>query len=355
MRRLALLPALAFGACAAASPERLPTPRPRQFVARPRIEVATIAPETSRRRLWPLTELPSLQPHHDFAMAPDLCTAEWAARHMQRAELVAYGAAWCRIRSGQNGVPALAKLAKGPVDDVQRAARLDVVNLLAGDDASLALLSLQRLGLETAENLDLLAATYDALDMREEALRIAERVWHVDTDVSAVEYCERVLGWFELDEKPLRIFDYRSASNAPCGKRAEAVMCAVEVASRHRDTSALAAARECYNEFPDDENAERRVWLLVAFFDWPAQRTRFGWLALSREAEHAIGLEGAEDLAIAALENAIRASSCEPALLREVAKASDRIASLDQHHAQYQARLDALRTMTDKRCVELHE
>jgi hypothetical protein len=79
------------------------------------------------------------------------------------------------------------------------------------------------------------------------------------------------------------------------------------------------------------------------------------WLALSRDAEKAIGVPGAEDLAITALENAVRESACEPEQLHDIAAAAYRIANLPLHRAHYEARLDELRSMSEKRCSELHE
>jgi hypothetical protein len=327
-----------------------------QLVARPSIDVSTVTPDTDRGRPWPLTELPSLQPHHDFAMARDLCTGEWAERNKQHAELLAYGAAWCRIQTGDNdGIAALARLAETARGDIKRAARLDVINLVARRDAATALSQLRDLRLDAPADLDLLAATYGALQLREDAAIVVDRCWRVDRKLEPVARCERTLAWAALDDNTALQLEYAANGGRTCSKRVAAVACAVEAAHNPLARLPLAAVRECFNEFPDDADTDRRAWLLVAYFRWKHVRKPADWLALSRDAENALGLDGAEDLAIAALDNAVLASSCEPGLLRDVAAAAYRIANRDQHASQYEARLDALRAITEKRCTELHE
>lgn len=325
-----------------------------RFHPAPAIDLATVTPDTDRSRPWPLTELPSLQPHHDFAMARDLCTGEWAARNQQHADLVAYGAAWCRIQAGDHeALAVLAGLARKSRSDIERAARLDLINLVARRDAATAVGQLTRLRMGTAADLDLLAATYGALDMRAEAVVVADRARRIDREPTYVARCERTLAWAVLDDdtRKTRLEDLAGGPGS-CGKRAAAVTCAIDAAQN--PVGQLAGARECFNEFPNDADAERRAWLLTAYFRWPVHATA-DWLALSRDAENALGLDGAEELAVTALDNAVLASSCEAELLREVAAAAYRIANHDQHVGKLEPRLDALRAMTEKRCIALHE
>ncbi|HEX5058610.1 MAG TPA: hypothetical protein VFV99_04580 [Kofleriaceae bacterium] len=321
---------------------------------RPSIGLAAIAPAADRNVPWPLVELPSLQPHHDYAMARDLCTGAWAQRNKANADLVAYGAAWCRIRAGdRDGVVPLAQLARLAPSDIQRAARQDVINLVAGTDALGAFLRLRELKLDTVENLDTLAATYTALDMPEEAEVVVERVARLAKTATPQERCERLLAWSTLDDSTLaRLRELPDDLTGLCAKRAAATACAIDAAAQLLPN--LAVVRECYNEFPEDADAERRAWLLLAWVQWPVHTMPF-WMALSRDAEKAIGVAGAEDLAVTALENAVRESACEPAELYDIAGAAYRIANLPLHRAHYESRLDELRSMTEKRCSELHE
>src|SRR6188768_3587215 len=92
--RRGCLAVLVVAACSSSSPKRVAEPQhmPRvplrpgylPFVdeapmrPRPSIGLAAIAPATDRPAPWPLSELPSLQPHHDYAMTRDLCTGAWA-------------------------------------------------------------------------------------------------------------------------------------------------------------------------------------------------------------------------------------------------------------------------------------
>ncbi len=368
--RAAVVIALVLVACSTAPKRSAPTSSPRvplrpayiPFVdtplqmPRPAIAVATVTPETNLRRPWPLTELPSLQPHHDFAMARDLCSGEWAQRNKLHTDLVAYGAAWCQIRARDDrGLAALATLARSSSDDVKRAARLDVVNLVAGTDPDRAMARLRAFELDAPEELDLLAAIYGALDMREQALAVAVRASREDAHRAPLEHCERTLAWSRLDDLTDDLSLVAERSSGPCAKRAAAVWCAIEAARTSPGSARLPAVRECYNEFPDDADADRRAWLVVAFFQWSSSQVPAEWLALSRQAENALGLAGAEDLAVTALERAVRVSACEAEVLRGVAAAAFRVANHDRHEAAYEKRLDALRSMTDKRCMEWHE
>ncbi|HEY5923872.1 MAG TPA: hypothetical protein VIV11_19470 [Kofleriaceae bacterium] len=325
------------------------------LIPKPKLAIATVAPTSGRSRPWPLSELPSLQPHHDFAMARDLCSGKWAERNRFNVDMVAYGGAWCQLQAGDDrALISLAALARTAQDDIAKAARLDVLNMAARDDAMRALERLRALKLDAPADLDVLAATYLALDLHKDAHVVIEQLWRLAPDASPLERCERVLAFGTLDADTQRLAELGDVAG-PCAKRAAAVECALTAGTGGPGTTRLAVVRECFNEFPNDPDAERRVWLLTAYMRWRLVRSTGDWLVLAREAEHAMGLAGAEEIAVTALENAVRASSCEEQQLRDVAAAAYRIANHNAHIGQLEARLDALRAMNLKRCSELHE
>lgn len=159
MRALALV-ALA-AATASAAPE---TPKPI-------VDLAAVAPPSDTGRPWPLSELPSLQPHLDLAMARDACSDAAKQRHAADKEVLAYLAAWCKIRAGhREAVDELAPLSRSARKELARAALLDVVDLIADHEGARgALAHLLRLRLSRADVLDTLAATYRALGDRDDA------------------------------------------------------------------------------------------------------------------------------------------------------------------------------------------
>jgi len=359
--RVALVAMMCACAAAPAKKRRSPAPVPigrrplpaRVIVQRPELELVSVAPATDPHRPWPLSELPSLQPHLDAAMARDRCTDAWAARRTNAPELVAYGKAWCRIEAGDRGaVDELAKLAMRKLGDVSRAARLDVINLVTvGLDAAGAMRRLEHLGLDAPADFDLLAATFDALGMRDDARAVASRVMDADAHPTTRERCERVLAWGAVEEAVSLVAD-----TDPCGRRAAAARCALARASDPTRTDIggqLLAVRECYNEFPDD-HAEERAWLLVTYFRW-ANAPMDTWITRARDACKAFGVYGAEELALAALDRAVVASDCDPMDLMLIAAAANRIAASEHHRPEHDAHVTTLRTMTAERCAAMHE
>jgi len=318
------------------------------LVAAPRIDLASLLP--IRVPPWPLAEPPSLQPHLDVAMAHDACSDAFAKRHEQESLLRAYVAAWCRLRGGDRGqLDELARLASSTTA-IGRAARLDVINWLADYEGSVAAIQfLDRFALGEPMDLDTLAATYLALGDHDEAFAVGTRVLNGDPIATPVRWCERLLAWTNLDTPQLatQLADITDDAGA-CVKRAHATSCALQAAGRtDRSVGArLIAMRECYLALPDDPDREARLAVMVVHAGWVAMASAT-WLDLAREAETAIGVTGAEELAIAALENVYK-TSCERDVLDAVRDAAARIAAHEHHSPSFDTRLAALRA--DKPC-----
>lgn len=324
----------------------------------PALAVATIAPGAAGDKPWPLTELPSTQPHLDVAMARDACTAGLA--RPQHADVHAYLAAWCRLRGGDpQAVAALAPLAVSARADVMRAARLDVIDLIANaNEPRIAIARLAEYGLATPENEQILAATYVALKAPASAGVVADALVSIDPKPSPRLACERLLAWGVIDAglaPRLAALDERSGDDR-CAPRALALQCALGAAMTHRrgDLGArLVAMRECFRALPDDPDRDAKLELILVHARWPA-RDGASWLELERHAEVALGLPGGEALAVAALDNALLDSDCEPDTLDGVHAAVQRIAALPAHALAFDAQLTQLAQVTAPTCIALH-
>ncbi len=328
-----------------APPRHLPAAH---LAPEPGLLAAEVAPTAPGARPWPLTELPSTQPHLDAAMARDACTTTRAVHPDVRA----YLDAWCG-RDVDARIAALAPLARSARADVMRAARLDVIDLTAnGRDAVHALARLDELELATADNLDLLAATYVGLLEPVEAVAVAAALGTRDPKPSPRRACERMLAWEPIDA----VLANDIEQDDDCGRRASAVACALRAAGKHRGADAasrLVAMRECFVELPDDPDRDRKLELILVHARWgPHLAER--WLDLSRHAEIAIGLPQGEAHAVTALSNALLASECEISLVDEVRDAASRIAARPGRDPALDAELAVLAKMTTTECVVLH-
>lgn len=151
--------------------------------------------------------------------------------------------------------------------------------------------------------------------------------------------CEHALSWLTLDEVGLLgLRAFASADGSSCAKRAAVAACAVErAATRSEIGSRLIAIRECYVEFPDDQ-VDARAWLVLLHTRWDGSIDTSTWLRYAHYADAAMALEGGEDHAVAALENAARVGPGDP----RIAPAAARIAASPHHDPLFTARLVAL-------------
>lgn len=279
-------------------------------------------------------------------MAADLCSGAWAKRNATQRDLVAYGEAWCRIRARDEaaGVDSLGQLARSKLtrEDIRRASRLDAINLVASAmTADAAVDRLRIVGLAAPGDLDLLAATYGALGLRREVTTVLETIAAEQDEwkVTREQRCERLLAWEQLTQESSELLDLVANGDDRCSRRARATACAL---AEGRDS--LLAIRECFNELPATADLERRAWLIVAAKRWD----RAQWLEVARDARNALPLDGAEELAVSALEAARRDASMGPAArgprvppdaLRAEAQA---LLDHDQHAPRFDVRLRAL-------------
>src|SRR5205823_2084532 len=143
---------------------------------------------------------------------------------------------------------------------------------------------------------------YVALGNHDEAYAVGTQAMNDDPDPPPVAGCERLLAWSTLGTPELVVrLEAVPADAGACAKPAHAAGCAIAAAHREGDFGArLIAMRECFRELPDDPDREARLAILVVYQGWGEHPPNV-WVAYAREAEIALGLRGAEELAIAAL------------------------------------------------------
>jgi len=313
-------------------PDWKPSPiRPADLAPPPRVPLSSLAPETDRRRPWPLDAVPRREPHLDVA---------WSKQRATLADVVAYEVAWDRIAAGDvELIEALARLARtSALPEVATAARHDVIALVADREstATAAAARLAKVGLDTPRDLDRLAATFGAHGHDAIALELGVRATHADpTDVMGV--CERTLSWRVLPIGPTSL-EFDSALH--CSRRAAAARCAIERANKPTDAglgSRLIAVRECYVEFPDAE-VDARAWLAILYYLWNGSVEIEDWLGIARAAEATLSLDGGEAVAVTALENAELTSPADP----RIAPIATLLAQSRHHDPAFTARLVAL-------------
>jgi hypothetical protein len=335
---------LALAACAsAAKPANVapPVSRPAPVAvrhepwSRPPLALAAVLP--ARDPAWPLTELPSLQPHLDLMMAHDACSGALAARHAGDAELLAYVSAWCRVRAGdRSAVDDLGRLARDARRDLARAARLDFVNLVADDEpARDALHHLGAIGLDSPELYDLLAGTYVALDQPADAAIAAARVPRTS--------CERVLAWSMLDAPGL---DHAVArfglGTDDCAARARFAACML------RDAGNEALIARCTPPDEGDPQLADKVAVWHAYGVWGGDAGQM--ISIAHQLAQHLVVAGAEQLAVAALDDAVRASSCEPAIASVIAGAARELRDAEHYSGRYDAQVAAMAALTPEQC-----
>jgi hypothetical protein len=304
------------------------------IAARPSVELAVILPLVSHKALpWPLTEPPSLQPHWAPARADNACEL-----HANDHDAVAYVGAWCRIRTSDRGaIVELGKLANSARFELARAARLDIVNLVAdSSDAKDAMSTLHALSLDDTAALDLLAATYVALGSREQADIVEHEVVHGERPVASSIACERLKAFGRLDDADLvqRLSPF-SADRGECGVIARAVRCATDRGGCQRVVG--------------DAPIPDTILALRMYFDW---RNDYGaFEQIGRFRSHSIGLAWFDEVAVTALENAMTLSNCNPDSLATLRTAARRIAEDPTHDRSVDDRLDAVGSRTRRACL----
>lgn len=330
----------------------------------------TLAAGTDVQPSWPLTRAPSLEPH--FAITKtfehaasdswrELCRARNPARgwNSKTAEILDYLMAWCESNAvAERLLPLVTARAPG----LAAAVRSDVVDLVAFKlPAREAMQWLAAHHLPIPESYDALAATYDATDRDADALAVLDTLRGFTARPSIqCRRMQRELALRPNDEVARRLEDLAATSHDPiCGEIVTSRTCRrLRISPRYLQPICGAAALE--RTIAGEAKlcaryvlADPRVLKLGSLFDrWPTQNSSACvWQTLAQTAQPLFDLDGAEALAVTALENSALDSTCDARTIDSVVRLANAAKRSHDHRAAFDARVDALRAMTEPTCL----
>lgn len=320
---------------------------------------------TAPGRRWPLPRAPSLEPHHAIVRAfhgaidpwTTLCHARKRVRTTtSTTEVLDYLAAWCKlgVRDVDAGLRGLASVAAGST--VGRAARLDIIDALSDrDDAITALHWLRDHKLDSTEMLEYLAATYTELDRVDDARRVNELIVDRDPDAPAAVQCRRLRREMRTaevaDRLPLRgrIDRLARTGEGICVQLTAQLDCPLLETTAPADPEAAAA--RCNAALISSSIAPETIQLAAAWKGWPTGRATFDmWWSIAWQANRTRPHAGADTLTVAALENALFESGCDPMLLGNIRLLAIAIRSTTDHPLALDPALDRLADVGATEC-----
>ena len=328
-----------------------PDAEPMASAQRPAIELTQLIPDSTERGRWPLgmATHPVLEPHFDVGealAAPGVGWLELCGRGIQRRHLsgnqdpVEYLRAWCSALShdAPDAIARLASLRSTVVRGIRAALWLDIANILADNgDARAATKLIDRNHLEhEVELLDIVAATYVEVGKRDDATELGQLA--TEADHSGVTDCDRLARQIVIADRVKQeqlLADLRRSRFVPCAPIEHELRCWLYA-------STLPA--QCEEYFADRKLDAHYGDVLWAFQQWPESNTGtwFLWWRIGVSASRAIGIAGAEDLALTALDASLRASGCDTQHLIEVRKVLDTLRKEPARDPHLDARIDVM-------------
>lgn len=374
VRALSLAPLVVLAACGApprptpppsADPavEALPGHRPghrashdsAELVTVPRPEIPALAPvlaiappDPSDHVRWPLTanRHPALEP--SYAIAPvfadpgvswvDLCRLGAQNRRTSGAltDQTEYLKAWCDVsrREITSAVTRLGALAHSPVLGLPTAVRLDIANILVdAGDASEAQRVLAAARVADLAVLDLLAASYIEVGKIRDGAQLNELALGSYDFRRPADQCERITRRVLLlseTERALEFPDFTPyLGNHSCMVLANEVRCWAK-----RDCAGYLAAQGIPLPMAN---------VASLYFTWPASPERSEtWLQLADLAYMRLGTPGADTLATAAWEGALRSANCDRKVVAAIRGLASHVLLDASHDTSLDPRLEII-------------
>ena len=331
----------------------------------------------AKDRRWPLTRAYAIEPHFDLGYRRRInWTAFCNSRPRISTELDHYFATWCRIRALDDVEAAVRGLAKLLAEErstemaklarqvnshmLARAVREDIATLLADrEDGSSALRWLQRQKIESIEMLDLLATAYVETDRHSDARQIIDRVDALEPNPAADVACRRLRRQFRVSSTVARRIDLRARIVARARESKHhvcerlAIQLACPLATGDAFTTVEEATTACIGVFDRIQLGEAKTSFAAAYRAWPQGRATFQvWWDIAVGANRARPLEGADELMVAALHNAVLESGCEPTLLGQIRLLASAVRSTSDHPPKLDAQLDRLADIDPRICAQ---
>ena len=291
-----------------------------------------LMPDPEHELRWPLSVSahPELEP--SFAIAPalaqpgiewmDLCRMGVMNRYGsgQLRDLTTYLRAWCLVADGNldRGLETLVSLQSSVTPQLGPAVRMDIASILAAgtaDDAENLIAKHQLGGLD---RLDLLAGTFVELGKRDDAYAINQRALQADRAAVHASSCRRlaraiVLAPADVREGPLADLRQLAEQDKPdrlCVALHHELACWVFM-TREAMTSLTGSMVHCGPYWQDHGVPAEQRAVIEAYVAWP-RRPAFAdqWRLVADHAARGLAIEGADELAIRALEAAVRSERC---------------------------------------------
>ncbi len=324
--------------------EPVAVPRP-DIGAPPRL-AALPKPDPSDHLRWPLTKNshPALEP--TYAIAPvfaaagvswtDLCRVGAQNRRSALLDQTEYLKAWCDVgrREITGAVTRLGPLMRSTVLGLAPAARIDIANILVdAGDADQAVRVLAAAKITDVSVLDMLAASYIEVGMVNDGAMLNELAIGSYDFQRPADQCERLtrrMLMASVAEHARNVPDYGPyLANRSCALLAHAVACW--------------ATRECAAYLTDQGVPGVDVDLLDVYFTWPeTAETADTWWRLGELAYDELGTPGADVLATAAYEGAIRSEGCSRERSSDVRMRALKIKLFKAHDTKLDPRLDVM-------------
>ncbi|MDB4953103.1 MAG: hypothetical protein JWO36_672 [Myxococcales bacterium] len=314
---------------------------------RPDLDVDALLPDVAEISRWPLavSDHPELEPRFPIAAALatpgigwlDLCSRGAQNRHVPNAQdQVAYLAAWCAVAAQDEEVAMLrlAPLQHSAVRGMPEAVRFDFASILVENgDADEAMRDLIRNQADRVEVLDLVAASYEHLGRPADARVINNHAIEIDGHpLSEAVRCHREARRIVLadaEQRPWALQRFEKTLEIPAGSKripdptctriAADLACWVPAMSGNSEPACVPYARAHGIDL-------RQLALIDAYQRWPPEAADFhAWWAVALRAKQAVPLEGADLLAVIALESAFQAASCDSPHASEIGTEARRL------------------------------
>lgn len=340
-------------------------PKPeRRKVARipepPAFDRDRLIPDPAHVLRWPLaaSSHPDLTPQFPIATALAEPGLDWIALCQRGAHLrhvgpklrdqITYLRAWCAVGSHETDVAiaGFASLRRSVVAGLSQAVRADIVNALVhhgGVDDAIRLLS--KYQIRDFEIFDLLTATYLDLGMPDDGMAINDLLLTRD-DPSRANRCRRQARAVVMKPDPYRSSTYRGRLlfDAPADSDRTCTLLEHELACW------LRPELDCARYFDDVGIDVGNALLIKALYLWPrySADTR-AWLDV---ADYAIGagtIPRAYDVAVEALEQAIRSHDCD-ASGKLIARRAQAMLNAPDRPVPFDERLRVLATTAEDVC-----
>ncbi len=341
-----------------------PTPGPilhyahKVAMPRPPIDLSSVLPDPSSDARWPLAASihPENEPRYDIAGAlaepgvtwQDLCALGAQNRLMPgKQDLITYLHAWCEVSRGnvQPAIEELARVRHSMILGMAPAVELDLADVLAdtggADDAERLL---GRVHLIDPEMLDLLSATYIEIDKAGDATEINERAIEAGVHDPVAARCRRLGKRILLGPEARRDLNFKTLEEAT--KDTKDAVCH----SMWHTYGCWIAVSDCKDYFDEVHLDASYVQLVEAYRRWPQYHALYDdWWDESQLAYNALGLPGADELALTALEAAFASSECDATRMFEIRSKAQGLSGRPHDHG-LDDRLGKLAALDPPRC-----